>query len=155
MKLSKRQLKQIIREEYSRLKRRGLIKEGNSAENAYSDLTGVQDYWNAEMTLSPGESAVPSFIQREIPELADLEYLAYTEDDEGSSVYVLWDGNNYHVVSDPGYGLTNCICKDAVEAYLCIEMSSYYEPTLHPDALSHVGLNSQEEAYNWHDQKQA
>tara|TARA_R110000851_G_scaffold25240_13_gene72926 strand:- start:2086 stop:2427 length:342 start_codon:yes stop_codon:yes gene_type:complete len=36
MKLSKRQLKRIIREEYSRLKRRGLIKE--SMKNLYGDI---------------------------------------------------------------------------------------------------------------------
>ncbi len=36
MKLSKRQLKRIIREEYTRLKRRGLIKE--SMKNLYGDI---------------------------------------------------------------------------------------------------------------------
>jgi len=42
MKLTKRQLKRIIREEYSRLKRKGLISEVNanelaSADSAYED----------------------------------------------------------------------------------------------------------------------
>lgn len=37
MKLTKRQLKRIIREEYSRLKRRGLIREGNE-EPSLEDL---------------------------------------------------------------------------------------------------------------------
>ena len=37
MKLTKRQLKRIIREEYSRLKKRGLIKESyEAAQNAHS-----------------------------------------------------------------------------------------------------------------------
>lgn len=37
MKITKRQLKRIIREEYSRLKRRGLIKEGRMKE-AYGEM---------------------------------------------------------------------------------------------------------------------
>ena len=154
MKISKRQLKRIIREEYSLLKRRGLLREANSAENAYSDLWSVQTEWNAEMEVSPAsESPMPS-IQQSNPQLSGLEYLAYTEDNEGSAVYVFWDGNNYHVVSDSGYEPTVAVCEDAIEAYLCIEMSSYHEPTLHPNALSWVGLESQAEAYDWHDNKQ-
>ena len=38
MKITKRQLKRIIREEYSRLKRRGLIKESMSAEGSIDDI---------------------------------------------------------------------------------------------------------------------
>lgn len=40
MKLSKRQLKQIIREEYSRLKRRGLIRESipTAGEGSIEDI---------------------------------------------------------------------------------------------------------------------
>ena len=38
MKLSKRQLKRIIREEYSRLKRRGLIKESGSADDYIENM---------------------------------------------------------------------------------------------------------------------
>ena len=37
MRLSKRQLKRIIREEYSRLKRRGLIKEGSWSDDPVED----------------------------------------------------------------------------------------------------------------------
>ena len=37
MRLSKRQLKRIIREEYSRLKRRGLIKEGSWSDDPIED----------------------------------------------------------------------------------------------------------------------
>ena len=37
MKITKRQLKRIIREEYSRLKRRGLIREGRMKE-AYGEM---------------------------------------------------------------------------------------------------------------------
>ena len=40
MKLTKRQLKRIIREEYSRLKRRGLIKESMSPSDPNYDLVG-------------------------------------------------------------------------------------------------------------------
>ena len=154
MRLTKGQLKRIIREEYTRLKRKGLLRESNSSENALSDLQGVQDYWNAEMEVSPASESPMPRIQQSYPQLADLEYLAYTEDNEGSAVYVFWDGNNYHVVSDSGYEPTVAVCEDAIEAYLCIEMSSYHEPTLHPDALSHIGLKSQDEAYDWHDNKQ-
>jgi len=38
MKISKRQLKRIIREEYSRLKRRGLIKESINDEQRVMDM---------------------------------------------------------------------------------------------------------------------
>ena len=37
MRLSKRQLKRIIREEYSKLKRRGLIKEGSWSDDPIED----------------------------------------------------------------------------------------------------------------------
>lgn len=154
MKLSKRQLKQIIREEYTRLKRKGLLRESNSAENAFSDLQGVLEYWDAEMEISPASESPIASIQQSYPQLSDLEYLAYGEDNEGAAVYAFWDGNNYHIVADSGYGPTVAICSDAIEAYLCIEMSSYHEPTLHPDALSSIGCNTQEEAYDWHDDKQ-
>ena len=39
MKISKRKLKRIIREEYSRLKRRGLIKESNYKRDAVTGKT--------------------------------------------------------------------------------------------------------------------
>ena len=41
MKLSKRQLKRIIREEYSRLKRRGLIKESMPEEGSIEDIINM------------------------------------------------------------------------------------------------------------------
>lgn len=45
MKLTKRQLKRIIREEYTRLKRRGLIKESSMIERggSYEDLLEFED----------------------------------------------------------------------------------------------------------------
>ena len=45
MRLTKRQLKRIIREEYSRLKRRGLIKESSMLERSgsYEDLLEFED----------------------------------------------------------------------------------------------------------------
>ena len=136
------------------MKRKGLLRESNSSEKAFSDLETAQSNLNAEMEVSPASESPMPIIQQSNPQLSGLKYLAYVEDNEGAAVYVFWDGNNYHVVSDPGYGPTVAVCKDAIEAYLCIEMSSYHEPTLHPDALSHIGLKSQDEAYDWHDNKQ-
>jgi hypothetical protein len=43
MKLTKRQLKRIIREEYSRLKRRGLIKENRMDPEIMMDLEELED----------------------------------------------------------------------------------------------------------------
>tara|TARA_X000000950_G_C13323354_1_gene421539 strand:+ start:66 stop:452 length:387 start_codon:yes stop_codon:yes gene_type:complete len=44
MRLSKRQLKRIIREEYSRLKRRGLIREFGVASGAdFAEMSGAGD----------------------------------------------------------------------------------------------------------------
>ena len=43
MRLSKRQLKKIIREEYSRLKRRGLIKETFEVGGSPDDIPAYQD----------------------------------------------------------------------------------------------------------------
>ena len=42
MKLTKRQLKRIIREEYTRLKRRGLIREALSSDSDTADHYGMQ-----------------------------------------------------------------------------------------------------------------
>ena len=154
MKLTKETLKRIIREEYTRMKRKGLLRESNSSEKALSDLETAQSNLNAEMEVSPASESPMPIIQQSNPQLSGLEYLAYTEDNEGSAVYVFWDGNNYHVVSDSGYEPTVAVCEDAIEAYLCIEMSSYHEPTLHADALSHIGCNTQDEAYDWHDNQQ-
>ncbi len=44
MKLTKRQLKQIIREEYSEIKRRGLIKE--NTDPLGDDYAEIEDLWN-------------------------------------------------------------------------------------------------------------
>jgi len=130
MKITKRQLKRIIREEYSRLKRRGLLKEANSTENAASDLLGVQSQYGAEMELDT-DSAIRNrdFImkaQELTPEIAGFEYLGSCEDDEGASAWVFWDGRNYQIASGSGASWDLYTCKDAVEAYLCIEMCSYY-----------------------------
>ena len=152
MKLTKRQLKRIIREEYSRLKRGGLLKEANSAENAASDLAGVQSQYGAEMDFisrEAGESVVAA--QELTPELEGLEYLGEAQDDEGEAAWVFWDGSNYQIVSGMGASWDMYTCKDAVEAYLCIEMCGYNEPSLHPDALAFAGLEDTYEAYDWHD----
>jgi hypothetical protein len=152
MKISKRQLKKIIREEYSRLKRRGLLKEANSAENAASDLSGVQSQYGAEMEFiaRPGGESVAA-AQELTPELQGLEYLGEAQDDEGYAAWVFWDGSNYQIASGSGASWDLYTCKDAVEAYLCIEMCSYHEPTLHPDALAFAGLQDNYDAYDWHD----
>lgn len=41
MRITKRQLKRIIREEYSRLKRRGLIKESMHEEGSIEDIINI------------------------------------------------------------------------------------------------------------------
>lgn len=152
MRLTKGQLKRIIREEYSRLKRRGLLKEANSAENATSDLTGVQSQYGAEMEFIPRDAGETVAAAQELtPELQGLEYLGEAQDDEGYAAWVFWDGSNYQIASGMGASWDLYTCRDAVEAYLCIEMCSYHEPSLHPDALAFAGLESQDEAYDWHD----
>jgi len=53
MKLTKRQLKKIIREEYSRLKRRGLIKESwDQRDSDRYDFPDDQGGWPEEVSLS-------------------------------------------------------------------------------------------------------
>ena len=58
MKITKRQLKRIIREEYSRLKRKGLIKEygqqGNWQEEEINQL--MEDWIAANPDASPEET---------------------------------------------------------------------------------------------------
>ena len=56
MRLSKRQLKRIIREEYSRLKRRGLIKE------AFGPMMGDHAYTMAQQCLADCSQETISFI---------------------------------------------------------------------------------------------
>ena len=52
MKISKRQLKGIIKEEYSRLKRRGLIKESPGMRDSY----GNPDEYISNMEMGIGYS---------------------------------------------------------------------------------------------------
>ena len=152
MQLTKRQLKRIIREEYTNLKRKGLLREANSAENATSDLEGVQSQYRAEMWFEPRSAGqTVAAAQRLTPELQGLEYLGEAMDREGYAAWVFWDGSNYQIASGLGSSWDLYVCKDAVEAYLCIQMCSYNEPRLHPDALAFVGLKDKFDAYHWQD----
>ena len=152
MQLTKRQLKRIIREEYTNLKRKGLLREANSAENATSDLQGVQSQYRAEMWFEPRSAGqTVAAAQRLTPELQGLEYLGEAMDREGYAAWVFWDGSNYQIASGLGDPWCLYVCKDAVEAYLCIQMCSYNEPRLHPDALAFVGLKDKFDAYHWQD----
>ena len=60
MKLSKRQLKRIIREEYTRLKRQGLIRESMHAEGSIPDII---DQCVAECQTNP-EADVETVCER-------------------------------------------------------------------------------------------
>ena len=77
MRLTKRQLKRIIREEYSRLKRRGLIREhgGLGARSEMGDIVNemimfLDDLMNSErgMELEYDEEAVIAELERAFPD---------------------------------------------------------------------------------------
>ena len=92
MKLTKRQLKRIIREEYSRLKRKGLIREMNDDEFPHADVPS-----------NPGggyDSAAANRLADELMEAFEygcsyedgLEYAlmqGYTEDDYDYALDIL------------------------------------------------------------------
>ena len=59
MRLTKRQLKRIIREEYSRLKRRGLIREMNATD--YPSGTSFDGLVTLEIDGDPYEGDMPTF----------------------------------------------------------------------------------------------
>jgi len=61
MRLSKRQMKRIIREEYSRLKRRGLIKESGSADDYIANMDMGLGFDDA-MELAPSPSVLSQAI---------------------------------------------------------------------------------------------
>ena len=68
MRLTKRQLKRIIREEYSRLKRRGLISEA-----AVDYPTGTE--FGGEVTLEIDYMDMPMFDEAEFKQLCREEEL--------------------------------------------------------------------------------
>ena len=95
MRLTKRQLKRIIREEYTRLKRRGLIREHVGDEH--------HDHPHADVPLSPGggyDSAKANKLAEELMEAfphgcswEDGEEYAlmsgYTEDDYAYAIDII------------------------------------------------------------------
>ena len=68
MKLTKRQLKRIIREEYSRLKRRGLINEmgfrdmrgGHGRQRSYQDMEADSGRDNRQACIDACMAAIPA-----------------------------------------------------------------------------------------------
>ena len=66
MRLTKRQLKRIIREEYSRLKRRGLIKESfRDMRHSSSKQRSLEDMENDEtMCIDECFDAIPAMMKR-------------------------------------------------------------------------------------------
>ena len=69
MKLSKRQLKRIIREEYSRLKRRGLIKEGmvgydEMEGNIPPGATDLMNVCRSAFEMGEGDMIINDWMQK-------------------------------------------------------------------------------------------
>ena len=66
MKITKRQLKRIIREEYSRLKRQGLIRESfRDMRHSSSKQRSLEDYENNEtMCIDECFDAVPAMMKQ-------------------------------------------------------------------------------------------
>lgn len=95
MRLTKRQLKRIIREEYSRLKRRGLIKEGGfdfTAMGAPYDTDLFADWLDCVDALYDDD---PKWTTNTLGYLweEDIEEITAEEDYEG-----IPDDSNLHVV---------------------------------------------------------
>ena len=69
MRLTKRQLKRIIREEYSRLKRRGLIREGRMGYdemegNLPSGATDLMDICRSAFEMGEGDMIINDWMQK-------------------------------------------------------------------------------------------
>jgi hypothetical protein len=69
MRLTKRQLKRIIREEYSRLKRRGLIKEGRigydeKEGNIPAGATDLIDVCRVAFEMGEGDECINHWMQK-------------------------------------------------------------------------------------------
>ena len=70
MRLTKRQLKRIIREEYSRLKRKGLIREMGGQDRVHEMIMFLDDLMSSErgMELEYDEEAVIAELERAFPD---------------------------------------------------------------------------------------
>ena len=70
MRLTKRQLKRIIREEYTRLKRRGLIREMGGQDRINEMIMFLDDLMSSErgMELEYDEEAVIAELERAFPD---------------------------------------------------------------------------------------
>ena len=94
MRLSKRQLKRIIREEYSRLKRRGLIKETNfMGMGAPYDGDVFSDWCDCVDSLYDDDESWTTNTLGYLWE-EDIEEITMEEDEEGEP-----DDSNLHVVA--------------------------------------------------------
>ena len=70
MRLTKRQLKRIIREEYTRLKRKGLIREMGGQDRVNQMIMFLDDLMSSErgMELEYDEEAVIAELERAFPD---------------------------------------------------------------------------------------
>lgn len=94
MRLSKRQLKRIIREEYTRLKRRGLITETNfMAMGAPYNTRAFSDWCDCVDSLYDEDEGWTTNTLGYLWE-EDIEEITMEEDEEGMP-----DDSNLHVVS--------------------------------------------------------
>ena len=91
MRLTKRQLKRIIREEYSRLKRRGLIREAGEVEHEEDEFLADQlDQYASQLKRAAQECAMAGYREQETnPDSESPESMAanacmfYGQDNQG------------------------------------------------------------------------
>ena len=78
MRLTKRQLKRIIREEYSRLKRRGLIKEAGELEHEQDEFLAEQlAQYGDDFCRAAAECCMAGYMEEEtIPDSTSADSLA-------------------------------------------------------------------------------
>lgn len=134
MKLTKRQLKRIIREEYSRLKRRGLIRE-NTEQREVED--GI-----FEMACDAIDDVLERIGYQEVPH---REFMRACQE---SSYPQCWESSHF-VVGDivklalqeyaPGEGLRTSQLIGPIKDRLEVEYAKYSDPVEHPE--TYVGLS--------------
>ena len=100
MKITKRQLKRIIREEYSRLKRRGLIKEAHEFSVRASDPIAMEIIDIAKDAIQRGKPGIT---------YQDIEYAFYEEAEPDEFV---------HPVSYEDIGFVTSMDEMGIESFL-------------------------------------
>ena len=122
MRLSKRQLKRIIREEYSRLKRRGLIKEsmaGNPIEALCDDMEHCDAWYEYMYETSTKGSEV---------ELVDEEDLAAYGFDQRTIEAMMYDKMEFEETCEMDLGMRIGRCWDNFFAIMDRREGEGYQP---------------------------